>query len=303
MPPRNVLIFHSGALGDFVLAWPLVLGLSRVMPQCRTIVVAAGEKGKLAERVLRIESSDAESGWQKLFGDGELPEKPAKLLAGARMVLSFIADFGSAWEKNISRLAPDAEVHCLPPRPTRDGISAIEFLLEELQDEPVVHSATAGMVASIRRTGLMPRAHDPAGPIVVHPGSGSAAKNWPAERWAQWIKSAPRPVRLVLGEVENEKMPAKQIEKLAAVATEVGRPENLLELLDTMAGGSAYVGHDSGPTHLAAIIGLPTLALFGPTDPAVWSPLGPRVRCVRHEPLAELEVEAVESALEALVGT
>lgn len=300
MPPRNVLIFHSGALGDFVLSWPLVLGVSRVMPQCRTIVVAAGEKGKLAERVLRIESSDAESGWQKLFGDGPLPEKPSKLLAGARMVLSFVADFGSAWEKNISRLAPDAEVHCLAPRPTREGISAIDFLLEELEDEPIVHSATAGMVAAIRRNGLMPRAHNPAGPVVVHPGSGSAAKNWPAERWVQWIKSAPRPVRLVLGEVENEKMPAKQIEKLAAAATEVRRPENLMQLLDSFAGGSAYVGHDSGPTHLAAIIGLPTLALFGPTDPGVWSPLGPRVQCLRHEPLAELEVEAVGAAFEAL---
>ncbi len=296
MPPRNVLIFHSGALGDFVLAWPLVLGVARVMPQCRTVVVTAGDKGKLAERVLRVESSDAESGWQKLFADGALPEKPAKLLGGARLVLSFVADFGSPWEKNLSRLAPDAEVHHLEPRPTRDGIWAVDFLLEQLEDEPVVHSAAAGMVASIRRSGLLPRAHDPAGPIVVHPGSGSAKKNWPAEQWAKWMADAGKPVRLVLGEVEREKFTAKQRGALVEAAAEVREPQDLPSLLDALTGTSAYLGHDSGPTHLAAIIGLPTLALFGPTDPAVWAPLGPRVGCVRAEPLSDLPASAVTEA-------
>ena len=303
MPPRNVLIFHSGALGDFVLTWPLVLGVARVMPQCRTIVITAGEKGKLAERVLKVESSDAESGWSKLFADGDLPEKPAKLLAGARLVLTFVADFGSPWEKNLSRLAPDAEVHHLEPRPTREGISAIDFLLEQLEDEPVVHSATAGMLASIRRHGLMPRAHDPAGPIVVHPGSGSAKKNWPAERWVELIAAASRPVRLVLGEVELEKFSAKQLNALRKAAADVREPKSYTELLDAVSGASAYVGHDSGPMHLAAMIGLPTLALFGPTDPAIWSPLGPRVQCLRREPLAELPLDEVSGALAAIIPT
>jgi hypothetical protein len=288
-------------LGDFVLAWPMILGVARVMPQCRTSVITAGEKGKLAERVLRVESSDAESGWSKLFADGALPERPARLLAGARLVLSFVADFGSPWEKNLSRLAPDAEVHHLEPRPTREGISAVDFLLEQLEDEPVVHSATAGMVASICRTGLMPRAHDRAGPTVVHPGSGAAAKNWPVDRWAAWMKQSGRPVRLVLGEVELEKMPAKAMAALESAATEVRKPASLLELLEALQGASAYVGHDSGPTHLAAIIGLPTLALFGPTDPAVWSPLGPRVKTIRAEPLDGLSPSVLGEAFSELM--
>jgi ADP-heptose:LPS heptosyltransferase len=58
--------------------------------------------------------------------------------------------------------------------------------------------------------------------------------------------------------------------------------------------------NDSGPAHLGAIIGVPTLVLFGPTDPAVWKPLGPNVQVLRHEPLEKLLVSKVVSAMREL---
>ena len=51
-----------------------------------------------------------------------------------------------------------------------------------------------------------------------------------------------------------------------------------------LAGAHLYIGNDSGITHLAAAAGTPVLALFGPTDPAVWAPRGPNVRVVRWKP-------------------
>jgi hypothetical protein len=54
--------------------------------------------------------------------------------------------------------------------------------------------------------------------------------------------------------------------------------DNLEELAAMLCGARAFVGADSGPAHLAAQLGVPTLALFGPTDPAIWAPIGPRVR-------------------------
>jgi ADP-heptose:LPS heptosyltransferase len=64
-----------------------------------------------------------------------------------------------------------------------------------------------------------------------------------------------------------------------------------------------YVGNDSGVSHLAAAWGAPTLALFGPTDPAVWAPLGPHVRTLRSTTGAMdgLSVDAVEAELAELV--
>ena len=54
--------------------------------------------------------------------------------------------------------------------------------------------------------------------------------------------------------------------------------DNLYQLGLWLAKARLYIGNDSGISHLAAAAGTPVLALFGPTDPAVWAPRGPNVR-------------------------
>jgi ADP-heptose:LPS heptosyltransferase len=81
----------------------------------------------------------------------------------------------------------------------------------------------------------------------------------------------------------------------------VARNRPLRELGAILARAGLYVGNDSGITHLAAAWGAPTLALFGPTDPAVWAPLGPRVTSLRSrdgrmDGLAVAEVAAAAHA-------
>jgi ADP-heptose:LPS heptosyltransferase len=55
---------------------------------------------------------------------------------------------------------------------------------------------------------------------------------------------------------------------------------NTLDLAELLREASLVIGADTGPTHLAAQLGVPTLALFGPTDPSVWAPVGPSVRVI-----------------------
>ena len=87
LPRRNVLVFHSGALGDFVLTWPLAVALGRLFPQSRVFYVTQRQKGLLAERVLRVESVDGEGGWHHLFSESpNLPEPRPTYSPGARGV-------------------------------------------------------------------------------------------------------------------------------------------------------------------------------------------------------------------------
>lgn len=291
---RNVLIFHSGALGDFILTWPLALAAGRLFPQSRIVYVTAGQKGALAERAIGVEHVDAEGGWHGLFGDGTLPDRATKLLAGAHTIFSFVARPGDAWEANVRRAAPEAQLRLLEPRPP-EGFArhSTEFLLDQLAGRPVVHEAMRQILRSIAERGLGYRAAAD-GSAMIHPGSGSPTKCWPAERFvtlAERLRAQGRWVQIVLGEVEQrfEEAVIREFERVAQVI----RPRTYCELWDHLHAGSAFIGNDSGPGHLAGILGAPTVSIFGPSDPAVWRPLGPNIRVIRGEPIDAIDVESV----------
>ena len=98
--------------------------------------------------------------------------------------------------------------------------------------------------------------------IVIHPFSGSPRKNWPMENFralatglplAEWCAGPEEPL------------------------DGARRFDNLLDLARWLASARLYIGNDSGISHLAAAVGTPVIAIFGPTDPRVWAPRGPRV--------------------------
>jgi heptosyltransferase-3 len=101
--------------------------------------------------------------------------------------------------------------------------------------------------------GLVPKiAVQPTAPrktIAIHPLSGGERKNWPLASYHSLAEQLPLPVEWAQD-----------------------RFDNLLDLAQWLAGASLYIGNDSGITHLAAAVGVPTIAIFGPTDPRVWAP-------------------------------
>jgi ADP-heptose:LPS heptosyltransferase len=116
-----------------------------------------------------------------------------------------------------------------------------------------------------------------AGATLIHPGSGSPSKNWPVERFielSQALKAAGHRVLWVRGPAEGD-FPA------AASGFEVFDRPPLGALSAALACSGLFVGNDSGVSHLAAAVGAPTVALFGPTSDVVWRPDGPKVVTVR----------------------
>lgn len=303
LPRRNVLIFHLGALGDFVLTWPLAVALGRIYPQSRVFYVTHKQKGALAERVLRIDSADIETGWHHLFtpsiAQDTFSPPAAKLLASAHSVFSFLSNGQDAWSENVRSLAPDAELTTL--RGPRDlGLPAADALLEELKPRPVVQTAVGQILKSIAERGIGVR-RPPDGSVVLHPGAGSPAKCWPIDRFIELagrFRAEARTVRFVVGETERDRWPAAQLDALRQ-AGEVRESADYLQLFEVLQPASLFIGNDSGPGHLAGIIGVPTFSLFGPTDPNHWKPLGPQVQALRHEPLDALETDEVYGWVQA----
>jgi ADP-heptose:LPS heptosyltransferase len=109
----------------------------------------------------------------------------------------------------------------------------------------------------------------------MHPGAGSHRKRWPAERFAALGASlVRRGLQVVLIEGPADAEVVAQVQEHAGLPFPVLRDLDTRLLAAALAEARCFVGNDSGVTHLAGAVGTPTLALFGPTDPASWAPLG-----------------------------
>ena len=118
--------------------------------------------------------------------------------------------------------------------------------------------------------------------IVIHPGSGGTQKCWHLDNYLQIAKvllEQGRQVAFLIGPVEQERWSAemiKQMQETAPVLVDIG----LSDVLAILSCAEAFIGNDSGVSHLAAALGRPTCVLFGPTNPCVYRPLGPKVYTV-----------------------
>jgi hypothetical protein len=122
-------------------------------------------------------------------------------------------------------------------------------------------------------------ANEPRGTVVIHPFSGGSKKNWPLPKFQALAQALALPVEWLAGP-EEDLDGARQIQSLDALAR-------------WLTGARLYIGNDSGITHLAAALGIPVVALFGPTSPEIWGSRGDNVSILRNERIEQLEVEPV----------
>jgi hypothetical protein len=266
-----VRAFHRGALGDSVLLWPRL----RWWAAQGSVVelITDGEKAALAARELGIAGVDAE---QPRFNDLWREDAEIQPMPGGGLVVDHTGG-GPVFGVNLGRLYPGATIQREPP--PRGGRSAREWAAAHLGSSPALRPNSAG-------------------PTVMHVGAGGRAKRWPLDRWLALASAARGPVRLLAGPVEREKLDAAERATFARAGGEfVG---DVRALADALRSARAFVGCDSGPVHLAAQLGIPALALFGPTDPELWAPVGPRVRVLAPDSPREMSWLTVAEVMAAL---
>jgi lipopolysaccharide heptosyltransferase II len=117
--------------------------------------------------------------------------------------------------------------------------------------------------------------------VAIHPGSGAPAKNWPAERWPEVVTSLQdrQQARVILTAGPDEQ------DLVRAIASGVTGRRPLLAGRTTLGGLAAIfaacdlvLGGDSGPLHIAAAVGTPTVRLYGPTSVGIFGPWGDPAR-------------------------
>ena len=286
-PPVSVerlLIWHQGALGDLLLAGPALAALSRHYAGARITALGHPERWGLYARSLPLDKvwDSGEARWGHLFSDGDVPPPIMERLARFQLALVFSPHSQTILQARLHQAGIPA-VHWLPSFP-ETGVEAVATLQARQLAGLGLHYAPSPFKLEVEQ---YPEEEPPEltgrGPwLAVAPGSGQPRKNWPiahyyevsrALGWEYGLK-----VVWLAGPGEGEMLPY-----LGALAKAQGqlllahRP--LARVARVLSRCRLYIGNDSGLTHLAAAVEEPdVLALFGPTDPRVWAPLGPRVR-------------------------
>ncbi|MFI5273386.1 MAG: glycosyltransferase family 9 protein [Ktedonobacterales bacterium] len=294
------MLIRPGALGDTLLTLPALALLRRERPAAHVTLVARADALPLARAtgLADVVADFAAPAWSALFaatppsggsaadtirgttalawltdGDGTVARALAQL--GARSVLIAPGRPAAAEPEHMALLLARAlaPLGIGVPETARALAAAMPLLRADAADERAANAVWG-------RLGLGAR------PVVaLHAGSGGAAKCWPARHYVALvtlIASGGAEPLLIEGPAD-----AAATASVLRAASEQGivvpRARNLTvgTLAALLRRCGAYVGNDSGVTHLAALAGVPALALFGPSDPRVWAPLGPRVRVLR----------------------
>jgi ADP-heptose:LPS heptosyltransferase len=118
--------------------------------------------------------------------------------------------------------------------------------------------------------------YDPGGPTLIHPGAASAARRWPVQRWAAVARGERARGREVLVSGSAGEAPLTQavVERagLPPQANRAGTTSDVLALARLVASAGRVACGDTGVAHLATALRIPSVVLFGPTDPARWGP-------------------------------
>jgi ADP-heptose:LPS heptosyltransferase len=163
------------------------------------------------------------------------------------------------------------------------------LFIRELVDPPRRHNVRNYLALLDAAVGAGPHAYGllPAEPgghdaIVLHPFVSKffSNKTWPAENFAELgdrlAKRLGAPVAITAGPGETDD--ARAIAERMEADARVLEPAGLGALKNALARARLFVGADTGPTHIAAALGVPTLGLLGPTDVNKLAPYGPKSR-------------------------
>ncbi|HTK11493.1 MAG TPA: glycosyltransferase family 9 protein, partial [Ktedonobacteraceae bacterium] len=297
---KRVLVIRPGALGDALLTFPVIQALRRryaaEKSELEVMLVSHPAIRELARTWGVAQRTDDYSAviWSELFSStGIRSPRLREELAQIDLAICWLRDSEGLIERNL-RMAGCRQVVIAPGRPAEEAHEHIVRYLGQTLGLEV--DARAQFTLASGLTPYQQEQNEGRRVVAIHPGSGGARKCWPLEKFAEVIDELRRreiPVLLLSGPAEQERFEA--LSRILGQVKGLRMLENapLLEVCQELQQCCCYLGNDAGMTHLAALLGMPTLVLFGPSDPRMWRPVGEWVRVLR-----EMEGLGVEVVME-----
>jgi len=277
----DILVFRPGALGDTIVTADALAAIRAHYPEATLELVGNAPAAVLLRDsgLVHVVTPFYAAEVMALFAAEPVV---AERWRDAELVVLWLTNcegIAAAFRRAGAR----AVVPATPPRPDRGPQGRrggrprhiSDFLVESLREAGISSKRSAPTLLTQPR--LAPAI--PEKTTILHAGSGSPTRNWPAEHFAaigQRLAARGWGVRLLRGPADSDAVSAV-IRTTGAAGWPIDEPSDLTALASLLTAAALYVGNDSGVSHLSARLSRPTVALFGPTDPATWAPRGPNV--------------------------
>jgi len=266
----QTLIYHYGALGDFITILPAIKTW-RSFHATTVTLLGKPSFGRLAQQAGYIDSIIDATSKESVYLfciDGN-PTKLRNFFIPFDALLIFATDDAPIVVN--ARKYSTATLFSQPPFPdTR--IPIIDYHLSLLSSASPSSISTIPDITFFKKSDTSPLPAITSGissTIVLHPGSGSDRKNWPFNNFlqvAELLRKKNYAIVWLLGPAEHHLKTPEQDTTFIDLS--------LIECVNVLSHCTVYIGNDSGITHLAAAAGCNVIALFGPSDPFVWRPVG-----------------------------
>jgi ADP-heptose:LPS heptosyltransferase len=284
MSTIKILLIRAGALGDTLMLMPAISHLRKK----EQIILAGRYPGidylrPYVDGCIDLESS----GWHGLFM--ERAGHPGPSIPIPDHVVAFLTDPEGNVLKNLKAWFPSASINIFPVFPPEENnIHIALYMAQSIEAAGIPIDPCRCIEDSLKMPIMADRHPFPRNSgIVLHPGSGSRDKNYPPELWIEIINrlkdrypDRSKRIIILLGPAEEgiQSFFREAVNQMDARLIYYPEREALIDL---MGQASLYIGHDSGVTHLAAMMGAPVIAIFRKSSPEQWRPLGPAVRIIR----------------------
>ncbi len=286
---QSFLIIHQGALGDFILALPALETIRKAFPRAKSVIMGYPRILELVRE--RFYADDIFSVDQKgmasfFMRDAILDRTLSQFFGTFDLIVVFGKDGEGTILGNLRRVCRGQILPINPFPAWNEKVHITDHLLRQFdpyglpafQPYPRLYLKKSDREWARHfweSRGVTPEERSKA--IVLHPGSGSRKKAWPLDRFSRLARALQdrlgSKMLVVLGPAEGPDV-RKAFEGPGPGAPVLAKGLTLLQLASVMEGCGFFVGNDSGISHMAAALRLPTLAIFGPTDQRVWSPRG-----------------------------
>lgn len=267
---QRALVYHTGAVGDFITILPTIRLWREHNPDAQIVFLGRSATGRLGLRAGYVDELwDVDRAcYVELFAGKITPALRARMGAVNTAILFAEPEapiVKAFQDSDISRIYYQAPFPVVRMHIVRYHLSLLQGVYDfSASIHPVIRPKPGGN-----------HTLGPLDCIVLHHGSGSRHKNWPALNFAQLadlLRESAGPLLWIQGPADAPP-PAKAADRIL-------KTEDLWDCVLLLARSRLYVGNDSGLTHLAAAAGCPTIALFGASDPDIWRPLGPNVAVI-----------------------